>query len=166
MLVLVKNSEDTDAPAMPMITTTSASPVSQRSSGPSDARNLSFMAGPSHSQRGGKPDRDEPVQGDGQEQEEAKDRLIPERRDAEYVERGADRVEQQGTQRRSYRAAAPAEDRDPADHHRGDHLKLVAGSRGRVDRAVLSRPQHPGHPGDRAAHGERHEDAPADRDPG
>src|SRR5438876_4440886 len=116
MLLLVKNSEDTDAPAMPMITTTSASPVSQRNHG----RIRSLMAGSPHTQRGGEPDRDKPVQGDGQQQEEAKDRLIPERRDAEHVERGADRVEQQGAQRRSHRAAAPAEDRDPADHHRGD----------------------------------------------
>src|SRR5436309_12175565 len=114
MLLLVKNCEDTDAPTMPMITTTSARPVSQRSSGPIHARIRSLMARSSHPQRGGEPDRDEPVQGDGQQQQETKDRLVPERRDAEYVERGADRVEQQRAQSRSHRAAAPAEDRDPA----------------------------------------------------
>src|SRR5580704_9789140 len=114
MLLLVKNCEETDAPAMPMITTTSARPVSQRSSGPSaalsDLPGRSLMARSSHSQRGGEPDRDEPVQGDGQQQQETKDRLVPERRDAEHVERGADRVEQQRAQRRPHRAAAPAED--------------------------------------------------------
>src|SRR5205807_10672485 len=118
MLLLVKNSEDTDAPAMPMITTTSARPVSQRSSG----RSRSLMARSSHSQRGGEPDRDEPVQGDGQQQQETKDRLVPERRDAEHVEGGADRVQQQRAQRRPHRATAPAEDRDPADHHGRDYL--------------------------------------------
>src|SRR5690242_2171714 len=66
MLLLVKNCEDTDAPTMPMITTTSARPVSQRSSGPRDARIRSLMARSSHPQRGGQPDRDEPVQGDSQ----------------------------------------------------------------------------------------------------
>src|SRR5919108_5346276 len=119
MLLLVKNWDETDAPTMPMITTTSARPVSQRRAplsraGSSALRSTfpwrSFMARPSHSQRGGEPDRDEPVQGDGQQQQETPDRLVPERRDAEHVERGADRVEQQRAQRRSHRAAAPAED--------------------------------------------------------
>src|SRR5215813_6552746 len=115
MLLLVKNCEETDAPTMPMITTTSARPVSQRRAplsraGSSAARSLSFMARPSHSQRGREPDRDEPVQGDGQQQQQAPDRLVPERRDAQHVQRGADRVEQQRAQRRAHRAAAPAED--------------------------------------------------------
>src|SRR4029077_11101981 len=113
MLLLVKNCEETDAPAMPMITTTSARPVSQRSSGRSDSlsdlADRSLMACSSPSQRAGEPDRDQPVQGDGQQQQETKDRLVPERRDAEHVEGGADRVEQQRAQSRPPRATRPAE---------------------------------------------------------
>src|SRR5512135_2416309 len=99
MLLLVKNDDETSAPAMPMITTSSARPASQRRAEPSEApiqaRGRSGMAGPPQPQRGGQPDRDEPVEGDGQQEQETPDRLVPERRDAEHVERGADRVEQQ-----------------------------------------------------------------------
>ena len=51
--------------------------------------------------------------------------------------------------------AAAAEDRHAADHHRGDHVELVAGAGGRVDRAEPGREQHPGQPGERAAEQER-----------
>src|SRR5581483_7789912 len=70
----------------------------------------------------------------------------------ERAERGTDRT------------AAAAEDRNAADDHRGDHLKLVTGARAGVDGLVLRRPQHPGDSGDRAAHRERGEHPPADRD--
>src|SRR5215469_3757213 len=109
MLVLVKNCEDSDAPTMAMITTTSARPVSQHSSGPSDVRSLSLMARSSHPQRSGEAGLDQPVQGDGPQEQDTEDRLVPERRDAEHVERGADRAEQQRAQRRPHRATAPAE---------------------------------------------------------
>src|SRR5580658_3609119 len=159
-LLLVRNCGETDAPTIPIITTTRARPVSQRRAvlKSSDTRSRSLMAGSSQPQRDGEPDRDEPVHADGQDEQETPDRLVPERRDAQDVERGADGVEQQRAERRAHRAAAPAEDRDSADHHGGYHLKLVAGARGRVDGAVLFGPQHAGHSGDRPAYRERHED--------
>src|SRR5215471_6070037 len=138
MLLLVRNCDETDAPTMAMITTTSARPVSQRRTG----RSRSLMTGSSPPQRSGEPDRDELVHADGQDEQETPDGLVPERRDAQDIERGADRVEQQRTQCRSHRAAASAEDRDPADHDGGYHLELVAGARGGVDGAVLRGPQH------------------------
>src|SRR6516164_10017880 len=131
MLLLVRNCDETDAPTIPMITTSTARPVSQRRNG----RSRSLMTAPSHPQRDGEPDRDEPVHADGQEEQETPDGLVPERRDAQDVERGADRVEQQRAQRRSHHAAAAAEDRDPADHDGGNHLEFVAGARGGIDGA-------------------------------
>src|SRR3984957_19444234 len=161
-LLLVRNCGETDAPTAPTITTTTASPVSQRSSG----RSRSLMAASSQPQRDAQPDRDEPIHGDGHDEQETPDGLVPERRDAQHVERGADRVEQQCAERRAHRAAAPAEDRHPADHDGRYHREFVAGPGGGVDGAVLCGPQHARHPGDRAAHRERDEDPPADRDPG
>ena len=95
-----------------------------------------------------------------------RDRLVPERRDAEHVQRRVDGGEQQRAERGPDRAAAAAEDRHAADHDGGHHLQLVAGARGGVDRPVLRRPQHAGDAGDRPAHREGDEHPPADRDAG
>ena len=73
-------------------------------------------------------------------------------------------VEQQRAERGADDAAAAAEDRDTADHDSGDHLKLVAGASGGVDRAVLRCPQHAGDAGDGAADREGGEHPPADRE--
>src|SRR5215471_7656233 len=120
---LVQNCGEVTAPKMPMATTSTASPVSQRASGRSTAdsggtRRAALWLGsdtrtPS-SQGGRQPDRDGPVEDDRHQQQEAGDRLVPERRDAEYVQRGVDRVEQQCADRRAHHTAAPPEDRHAA----------------------------------------------------
>src|SRR5215469_13388948 len=161
----VRNCGDTDEPTMMTITTTAARPVSQRSAGRSRSMRL-CMTAPSFAQGAGEAHRNGLVERDRHDEQEAPDRLVPERGDAEHIQRRGDRRQQQRAQRRPDDTAAATEDRDPADHHGRDHLELVAGAGARVDRLVLRCPQHAGHPGDRAADRERGEDAPADRDPG
>src|SRR6266487_751110 len=55
------------------------------------------------SQGGRQPHRDQPVQRDGHQQQEAGDRLVPERRNAEHVQRRVDRDEQQRADGRAHR---------------------------------------------------------------
>src|SRR5271155_2375262 len=84
-LLLVRNCGETDAPTIPMITTTSARPVSQRSAdlqrSPGSPRStdsqraLSLTAGSPQPQRDGEPDRDKPVHGDGHDEQETPDGL-------------------------------------------------------------------------------------------
>src|SRR5437868_4698287 len=102
-----------------MAMTPAARPVSQRiapratertMAGPGLSRSGADTGTPSP-QGGGQPHRDQPVQRDRHKQQESGDRLIPERRDAEHVQRRVDRVEQQRADRRAYRTAAATEDR-------------------------------------------------------
>src|SRR5689334_14396393 len=103
MFPVVRNCVEVLAPKMTMAATSPPRPVSQRiarrvtedsraGSGPS--RSGADTGTPS-SQGGRQPHRDAPVQRDGHQQQQAGDRLVPERRDAEHVQRRVDRVEQQ-----------------------------------------------------------------------
>src|ERR1035438_768723 len=151
-------------------TTTMARPVSQRSAGCSAARSLPVRlgsnAGTPLSQRGYEPDGDEAIEGDGQQEQKAGDGLVPEGRDAEDVQRGLNRAEQEGPDGRADGAAASAEDRHTADHHRGAHGLLLPGPRGGIDGFVLCGPEHPGQPGDGTADREGGKDPLADGDSG
>src|SRR5215469_16221282 len=161
----VRNCGDTDEPTMMTITTTAARPVSQRSAGRSRSMRL-CMTAPSFAQGAGEAHRDGLVERDRHDEQEAPDRLVPERGDAEHVQCRGDRGQQQRAQRRPDDAAAAAEDRDAADHHGGDGLEFVAGAGAGVDRPVLRGPQHAGDAGDGAADRERGEHAPPDGDAG
>src|SRR6266700_3149236 len=97
MFPLVRNCAEVLAPKMTMAATSMARPVSQRIArciaessrpGASPPRSGADTGTPS-SQGGRQPHRDQPVQRDGHQQQEAGDRLIPERRDAEHVQRRA-----------------------------------------------------------------------------
>src|SRR6516225_5347170 len=149
----VRKSGEAADPTMTMSRTTTASPVSQRTA-PRSRPAMSLMAGPPAPQRAGEALGDCLVEGDGDDEQEAPDRLVPERRDAEHVERRADH------------GAAAAEDRDAADHDGRHDLQLVAGARARLDGPVLRGPQHAGDAGDGAADAEGGEHPPAHRDAG
>src|SRR5580693_10545644 len=176
-LPLVRNWGEVTAPKITMATTRRPRPVSQRTEPRAAERSQlaspdamlasaepaagvearvfgsGSNAGAPSSQGGHELHRDDPVQGDGHQQQEAGDGLEPELRDAQHVQRGRDAGQQQRAYRRAHRASAPAEDRHPAHHHRGNNGQLVAGPRGRVDRLVLRGPQHPRDTGDGAADG-------------
>src|SRR5215813_3240565 len=98
----VRNWGETATPNSAMATTTSARPVSHRmarcsSDGSAAPRPspgaggvlgwLGSDTGAPSSQRGREPQRDDPVERDGHQQQQAGDRLVPERRDAQHVER-------------------------------------------------------------------------------
>src|SRR5712664_2200121 len=137
----VRKLDEADEPMTAIATTTMASPDSQRSAGRSRSARL-FMAGPPQPQGAGETLGDGLVECDREQQQRAPDRLVPERRYAQDVQRRADRGKQQRAEPGADDAAAAAEDRDTADHHRGYHRKLVAGAGGGVDRAVLGAPEH------------------------
>src|SRR5216683_1853514 len=181
-LLPVRNCGDAAAPITTMITTTTARPDSHRRARENCARErwarsprgvfssgcTAFSSGCTaatpQSQGGGQPEVDGPVERDGQDEQETGDRLVPEGRDAEHVERRVDGVEQQRAECGSGHASAAAEYRHPADHDGGHYLQLVACPRGGVDRGVACGPQHARDPGDRAAQDERREHALRDRD--
>src|SRR3984893_8472989 len=176
---LVRNCDEVRPPNTTTATATRARPVSQRTAGCSAARNplarrgqtarafwSGSNAGAPLSQRGHELDRDEAVQADGHQEQEAGDGQVPEWRYPEHVQRRGDGGEQKRPDRCADGAAAPAEDRHPADDDGGDHCQLVAGPRGGVDGLVLRGPQHAGQSGDAAADREGGEDPLADSDPG
>src|SRR6202012_5201628 len=122
MLLPVRKLGEATEPMAKMRMTTTARPVSQRSADWTwGARSRSvrlLMTGPPLPQRAGEALGDGLVEGDGNEQQETPDRLIPERGDAEHVQRRADRGQQQRADGGAGDTAAAAEDRHPADHHR------------------------------------------------
>src|SRR6185437_15924504 len=191
-LPVVRNLGDDIAPKITMAMTSSPSPLSQRSearaAGPSRSRQLAAFsafsafsafaafsvrsgrsgrsganAGTPSSQGGLQPQRDHPVERDGEQQQEAGDGLQPQRGDSQHVQRRVDGRQQQGAHRRADGAAAAPEDGHAADHHRGDHGQLVTGPRAGVDGLVLRGPQDPGQSGDGAADRERGEHPAAHR---
>src|SRR5215472_846750 len=123
-------------------------------------------AGAPLSQRGHELDRDEAVEADGHQEQEAGDGQVPEWRDSEHVQRRADGGEQKRPDSCADGAAAPAEDRHPADNDGGDHRQFVACPRGGVNGLVLRGPQHAGQPCNAAADREGGEDPLADGDTG
>src|SRR5215472_15682017 len=78
----VRKCGEADEPAIRTAMTTSASPVSQRAAPRSRSARL-FMAGPPAPQRAGEPYGDRLVEGDRQDEQQAPDRLVPERGDAQ-----------------------------------------------------------------------------------
>src|SRR5207342_3601183 len=111
----VRNWGETAAPNTQMATTSSARPVSHRTARCSTSGRNAFRSGsdtgtPS-SERGREPDRDGPVECDGHQQQETGDRRLPDRRDAQHVQRRVDGLEQQRPDGGPDRAAAAAEDR-------------------------------------------------------
>src|SRR5580765_6855299 len=159
MLKPVRNWDETSIPKITTATRARTSPDSQRTSPPNRSRRSCAKVRPPPPERRGEPERDVAVEHDRPEQQRAGDRLVPERRDAEDVERREDRLEQERAERRPDDAAAAAEDRDAADDDRCDHLQLVAHAGGRVDRSVAGRVEHAGDPRDPPAHEEGGEDA-------
>src|SRR4051794_31278374 len=68
--------------------------------------------------------REDPVDGDGDQQQSADRGLLPERLDLENDQRGRDGAQQQGAEGGSIDAAGSAEDRDATDDRRRDHGQL------------------------------------------
>src|ERR687884_1552006 len=126
MLKLVRNCDETSIPKMTTATRARTRPTSQRTRPRSRSRRSSAKVGPPLSQRRGEPERDAAVERDRAEQQSARDRLVPERRDAQHVQRRQDRLKEQRAERGTDDAAAATEDRDSADDDRRDHLQLVA----------------------------------------
>src|SRR5215469_7737680 len=106
----VRKSGETAMPNAKIATTTSARPVSHRTALCIAVRSapprpcsgsgglvirLGSDTGTPSSQRGREPQRDDPVERDGRQQQGTGDRLVPERRDAEHVERRVDGLQQQ-----------------------------------------------------------------------
>src|SRR4051794_7765419 len=116
--------------------------------------------------QGGHAQREQPVESDGDEQEEAVDRLLPELVGLEHDERRPDAGEQQRAERGAVDAARAAEDRHAADDDGRDDGELLAGAGVRVERAEARGVEDAGQPGERAARDERPEHAPRDADAG
>src|ERR1700759_5212780 len=137
-----RNCGETLLPNSTIATTTTTRPVSQRSAGLNRAgrtrarSSSSSTAGAPPSQGRGQLDRDDAVQHNGQDQQGARDRLVPVGRDAEHVQGRVDRLQQPAADGRAHHAAAAAEDGHPADAHRRHHLQFVAGPGGVVEGAV------------------------------
>src|SRR3954453_20485712 len=79
-------------------------------------------------QDGGNAQGEQPVEADGDEQQEAVDRLLPELVDLQDHQRRSDAAQQQRAERRAVEAARAAEDGDAADDDRGHHGELLAGA--------------------------------------
>src|SRR3954452_1156802 len=117
-------------------------------------------------QHGGHTQREQPVEADRDEQQEAVDRLLPELVDLEHDERRPDAGEQQRAERGAVDAARAAEDRHAADDDGRDDGELLDGAGVRVERAEARGVEDAGQPGERAARDERPEHAPRDADAG
>src|SRR3954454_10566071 len=116
--------------------------------------------------QGGHAQREQPVESDGDEQQEAVDRLLPELVDLQHDERRPDAGQEQGAERRAVDAARAAEDRHAADHDGGDDRELLPGAGVGVDRAEPRGVQHAREAGERSARDEGPEDATRDADAG
>ena len=169
---VVRNSDEMPWPAIAVTTISPSSSASQR---PANARRRSAGAGPrrraSPGERGRSAqlarralllpqggldaDGDQPVERDREQQQRADRGLLPERLDAQDDQRRRDRAEQQRAERGAVDAADAAEDRDAADHRRGDHGQLVAGAGGRVDGREARGEEHAAEAGERAGEHER-----------
>src|ERR1700722_18112498 len=119
MLLPVRKAGEAAEPMAKMRMTTTARPVSQRSAdwtwggrgrGRRSRSVRLLMTGPPLAQRTGEALGDGLVEGDGDKQQEAPDRLVPERGDAEHVQRRADRGQQQCADGGAGDAAAAAGD--------------------------------------------------------
>src|ERR1700761_6994809 len=90
-LTLVRNCGEVTAPKMMIAINSRPTPASQRSGARAAADSRAVRsrsnAGTPSSQRGLQPQGDDPVQGDGQQQQEAGDGLQPQLRDAQHVQR-------------------------------------------------------------------------------
>src|SRR3954463_7098753 len=96
--------------------------VSQR---PRRARRSAGMASTPLTQDGGYAQGEQPVEADGDEQQEAVDRLLPELVDLQDHQRRADAAQQQGAQRGAVDAAGAAEDGHAADDDGGHDGELL-----------------------------------------
>src|SRR3954471_12341331 len=99
-------------------------------------------------QHGRDPQGEQPVESDGEEQQEAVDRLLPELVDLEDHQRRSDAAQQQRAQRSAVDAARAAEDGDAAYDDGGHDRELLAGTDVRVERAVARGVEHAGQPGE------------------
>src|SRR4051794_29229507 len=99
--------------------------VSQRTA---RARAESAMAGVPLLQGGGHAQRDDPVDRDGEDEQDAVDGEHPDRADAEGGQHTVDGGQQQGAESRAVDAAGAAGEDDTADHDRADDGEFVAGS--------------------------------------
>src|SRR3954462_9882301 len=167
---VVRNSDDRP---WPTIAVTTIRPISSASQRPANARRrapdaVRVEAGAVASactarappaQGGLDAEAEEAVERDRDQQERADRGLLPERLDAQDDQRRRDRAEQERAQRGAVDAAGAAEDRDAADHRRGDHGQLVAGAGGRVDGGEARGEPRPAESGQRAGEHERGEHA-------
>src|SRR3954447_17393725 len=120
------------------------------------------MASTPLAQDGGYAQREQPVESDRDEQQEAVDRLLPELVDLEDHQRGADAGQQQRAQRRAVDAARAAEDGHAAYDDGRHHDELLAGAGVGVQRAEAGGVDDAGQAGERAADHERAEHAAGD----
>src|SRR5713226_685117 len=176
---LVRNCDEDRPPNATTAISTRARPDSQRMAGRSadcrfPARNAAgsrVLRSGSNArtplpQRGHELERDDAIERDCHQEQEAGDGLVPEWRYPQHVQGRGDGGEQQRANRGADGAAAPAEDGHAADHHGGDDRQLVPRSRGGVDGLVLRGPEHARQPGDAPADREGGEDPLANGDPG
>src|SRR6266540_6330559 len=154
---VVRNSGEISCPAMAMAASRATSNASQRPSarrqscrgavsaagGTSDDVTVSVCTSHAPAAQGRlDAHREQPVERDGDQQQGADGRLLPERRDSQDDERGGDRREQQGAEGGAVHGADAAEDRHTADDGGGDDRQLVADPGGRVDRAEARSEEH------------------------
>src|SRR3954470_18029267 len=167
---VVRNSDDRLWPAttvtrMSAISSASQRPANARTRAPDAARAgtgavaSACTARAPPAQGGLDAQAEEAIERDRDQQQRADRGLLPERLDAQDDQRRRDRAEQQRAERGAVDAAGAAEDRDAADHRRGDHGQLVAGAGGRVDGREARREQRPAESGQRAGEHERGQDA-------
>src|SRR4051812_2279298 len=126
----------------------------------------SGMAGVPLLQGQGHAQRDDPVDRDGEDEQDAVDGEHPHRADAEGGQHTVDGGQQQGAESRAVDAAGAAGEDDTADHDRADDGEFVAGSGARVDVAEPGQVQGAGETGEAAAEGVRGQDPLAHRDAG
>src|SRR5262245_54970760 len=173
------NAGDAFAPKISVPMNRRTRPVSQRASrrtisrrGLGEAASAAWGAGvsglataaPSRPEGRRDAHRHQPVEGDRPHQQAALHRQLPVRRDVRAGQGARDRLQQDRPEDGPDHAAAAAEDRDAADHDRGDHDELVARAGDRVDGSEVGEPERPGDPRDHAAERERREDPPLDGD--
>src|SRR5690606_7530405 len=126
----------------------------------------SGMAGVPLLQGGRHAQRDDPVDGDGEDQQDAVDGEHPHRADAERGQHAVDGGQQQGAEGGAVDAAGAAGEDHPADDDGADDGEFVAAAGAGVDVAEPGQVEGAREAGERAAEGVGGQDPPAHRDAG
>src|SRR5947209_17680745 len=107
-----------------------------------------------------------PVDGDGEDEQEADDRVLPDGADPERREGAADRGEQQRAQGGAVDAAGTTGEGDASDDDGADDGQLESGAGAAVDVAEPRQVEDPGQAGQRSCQQVDLQDAAAHRDAG